>query len=93
MPAELKNMAVMNADARGNSKTARPTGMTTELPETCVRGLTREVAPKFRVLSAASGRVDFELDIHKDHTVNWHISLRAGVGGVFIFISSAAHTS
>lgn len=24
---------------------------------------------QFRVLSAAEGRVDFELDIHKDHTV------------------------
>jgi hypothetical protein len=25
---------------------------------------------QFRVLSASEGRVDFELDIHKDHTVS-----------------------
>lgn len=26
---------------------------------------------QFRVVNAAEGKVDFELDIHKDHTVSW----------------------
>ncbi|EFY89225.1 hypothetical protein MAC_04812 [Metarhizium acridum CQMa 102] len=28
----------------------------------------RLLGPRFRVVSAQSGRVDFELDIHRDHT-------------------------
>ncbi|KAK4090862.1 hypothetical protein PCL_03475 [Purpureocillium lilacinum] len=28
----------------------------------------RLLGPRFRVLSASPGRVDFEMDIHKDHT-------------------------